>query len=300
MKKILGIVVTYNRKELLAECLHALAAQTERGFDLLVIDNCSTDGTDELLKNPPLPLRFHRAKRNLGGAGGFAHGLRFAANTGYDYAWLMDDDTLPSPTALASLLNKAQLLQDDFSFLASMVRWTDGSPCVMNMMPVSKQWYAHTEAVANDLLPVVSCSFVSVLIPLHHVNTVGLPIAEFFIYGDDREYTERLNRVAQGYLDCSSTVLHKIAHNSGTELAKMPESRLPRAFYDSRNRFYIAKQNGVKGLLAYAYDQTRLFCSVLLTARDNKARRILLLLKGTAAGLFFSPKIRMPNGSHGK
>ena len=45
MKKIAAVVVTYNRKELLAECLEALIKLNHDGLDIFVIDNASTDGT---------------------------------------------------------------------------------------------------------------------------------------------------------------------------------------------------------------------------------------------------------------
>lgn len=49
-KKIVAIVVTYNRKKLLKECLEAIYTQTVRIDTLILIDNASTDGTTEFLK----------------------------------------------------------------------------------------------------------------------------------------------------------------------------------------------------------------------------------------------------------
>ena len=47
--RVCAVVVTYNRKILLRECLLALEGQTRRPETILVIDNCSTDGTDAML-----------------------------------------------------------------------------------------------------------------------------------------------------------------------------------------------------------------------------------------------------------
>ena len=50
-EKIIAVVVTFNRKKLLAECLNALLAQSVNNLDILVIDNASTDGTKEYISN---------------------------------------------------------------------------------------------------------------------------------------------------------------------------------------------------------------------------------------------------------
>ena len=102
---VCAVVVTYNRRDLLEECLAALAAQTHPVDHLLVIDNASTDGTPELLRERYADqAELVALATNEGGAGGFHEGLRLGHAAGYDWIWLMDDDTIPSPTALQELL----------------------------------------------------------------------------------------------------------------------------------------------------------------------------------------------------
>ena len=54
--------------------------------------------------------------RNLGGAGGFSFGARFAAECGYEYIWLMDDDCMPNPTALEAFLAADRDLKGNYGF----------------------------------------------------------------------------------------------------------------------------------------------------------------------------------------
>ena len=56
MQSIAAVVVTYNRKELLAQCIACLRAQRGAACDILVVDNASTDGTDELLGHWQAPI----------------------------------------------------------------------------------------------------------------------------------------------------------------------------------------------------------------------------------------------------
>ena len=65
MKKCVDIVVTYNRKQLLEENINALLNQTYQNHDIMVIDNASTDHTDEMLKNYQDKILYYNTGKNL-------------------------------------------------------------------------------------------------------------------------------------------------------------------------------------------------------------------------------------------
>ena len=71
--QVAAVVVTWNRRELLREALAALRAQTLPPVCIVVVDNASTDGTDELLREEAEhgDLDVVRLGKNTGGAGGF-------------------------------------------------------------------------------------------------------------------------------------------------------------------------------------------------------------------------------------
>ena len=106
MNVIAAVIVTYNRKNMLFKCIDCLEKQTAGGLDILVIDNASDDGTGEDLR--PLAdsgkIKYFNTGENLGGAGGFSFGIERAATLGYQYIWLMDDDTLVHADTLEKLL----------------------------------------------------------------------------------------------------------------------------------------------------------------------------------------------------
>jgi len=295
MKRTLAIVVTYNRKEMLYENLTALFGQSFEDFDVLVVDNASTDGTEDVVaefEEEHSGLFYHNMGENTGGAGGFAYGVGYACEKGYDFCWLMDDDTIPEKEAFISLCRKANRLKGEFAFIGSMVKWTDGSPAVMNMMDVRKDWYKKERYIKEGLVPVAWGSFVSLFIKTDLVRKCGLPIEEFFIYGDDVEYTERLAEEATGYIDLDSIVIHKTKNNKGFDPAEVPTEKIPLCYYDSRNRFYIAKRNGVRGICAYVYYQLLFIARIVLSDKPDKEERIKAVIKGTIEGLFFNPKIK--------
>ena len=105
--RVTAVVVTYNRLKLLKECIEALLAQTYPEMDILVVNNNSTDGTQEYLdeltgknkkvKNLSLP-------ENIGGSGGFYEGMKCAIKDNPDWLWIMDDDTIPEKDCVMQLL----------------------------------------------------------------------------------------------------------------------------------------------------------------------------------------------------
>ena len=107
---IVAVVVTYNRKELLKECIEELTKNKE--IDVMIIDNASTDGTADMIKEYTSNKLFYvNTGKNLGGAGGFNFGIKEALKQdNYDYIWIMDDDTIVHEDSLEKLVEKAELL----------------------------------------------------------------------------------------------------------------------------------------------------------------------------------------------
>src|SRR5829696_919250 len=89
---VCALVLTFNRKALLVECLRSLLAQTAPVDEVLVVDNASTDGTEKLLRAEGLldRVRWLPLERNLGSSGGFNRGVAAAREGGWDWIWIMD------------------------------------------------------------------------------------------------------------------------------------------------------------------------------------------------------------------
>ena len=146
--RVAAVVVTYNRLPLLQKCIEKLEAQTAP-CDILVVNNASSDGSTEWLEaRQGGRLLPKNTGANLGGAGGFNCGMRWAVEAGYDRLWLMDDDCLPEPDALEKLLEADALLKGEYGWLSSVALWVDGSECrILNggfgawrNAPISSAW----------------------------------------------------------------------------------------------------------------------------------------------------------------
>ncbi len=82
---ICAVVPTFNRKVLLTACLTALLSQTRPLDEIILIDNASTDGTEELVKARFSQVTYVKLPENTGPAGGVGAGMRLAYEKGHDW-----------------------------------------------------------------------------------------------------------------------------------------------------------------------------------------------------------------------
>lgn len=292
-----AVVVTYNRVEMLKKCLCALEQQSVP-CDILVVDNASTDDTENTVREKMQEnsaIRYRNTGANLGGAGGFNFGMRWAVEAGYQYVWVMDDDCFPEPMALEKLLDADRVLKGDYGWLSSVALWTDGRECRMNRQKIRKSFYEHIELLQDGLLQAEQATFVSLFLKAETIRTVGLPIKDFFIWGDDIEYTRRIT-IEKGlpcYVAGQSRVIHAMKSNSGSNLAVDSVERISRYRLAFRNEVYIYRREGVKGIAYYIAKRGRDFLWVLAHAKDHRLKRLGVLLRGMLEGLAFYPKQEM-------
>ena len=288
LQHIAAVVVTYNRLPLLRQCLAALSAQTARDLTIFLIDNASTDGTAEAVRSMGLPnLVYRNTGKNLGGAGGFAYGVREAALAGYDALWLMDDDTLPTPTALEALLQADRALQGQYGWLSSRALAPDGTDQPMNLQRVTP--YKDLPNFDGERIPAVMASFVSLFLRTETVRQYGLPIAEFFIWSDDWEYTRRISRAQPCYVVPASRVVHAMQNPGIVNIAADVPARWERYRYFYRNDVVLYRREGLRGWLWLLAKDAWHTVQVLRSPQGRKAWRIGIIWKGFAAGAAFHP-----------
>lgn len=213
--RVTAVIVAYNRVQLLKESLDAIANQTIAPNAVVVVDNASEDGSGELAQFHPVVTQLIRLSANTGGAGGFTAGIAHALAAkdlgDHDYLWIMDDDTIPRPDALEKLLFAAADYCGSPALLASQAVWVDDQVHPMNAhrrRPFLNQ-ASLLAATKIGARPVRAASFVSILIEVGQVRRVGLPVADYFIWNDDLEYTARLLKNRVGLYYPPSVVLHK-------------------------------------------------------------------------------------------
>jgi len=291
-----AVIVTFNRCAKLRLVLDALLDQTVLPDRIFVIDNASTDETEQYLQAMQAQeprIQHVRLPENIGGAGGFHEGTKIAYEEGFDYIWLSDDDAYPEPDALELLLHGIRNFQERFSwrpsFACSAVKWTNRDLCEMNTPSPVWDWPRFYSKETPYFL-VSSCSFVSVLVPRWAVEKHGYPIKDYFIWYDDAEYTQRLAKSYPGIYCPDSVVIHDVPENKGVNYALVNDGNLWKFRYGARNEAsFRRREQGWGGVAIFLRGVLRQMADGHV-ARKHRWAILRAIWRGTA----FRPKIEHP------
>jgi rhamnopyranosyl-N-acetylglucosaminyl-diphospho-decaprenol beta-1,3/1,4-galactofuranosyltransferase len=271
---VVAVVVTRHRRELLADSLKMIGAQTRPPDHLVVVDNGPDDPVADIVESCPVPSTYLASHRNLGGAGGFALGMLHALSMGAEWVWCADDDGRPADeNVLEVLLDEARSRN-----LAQI------SPVVSNIESPAKlafplrrglTWKRSAAELGTDFLPGIASLFNGALFRAATLDVIGVPDYRLFFRGDEVEIHRRLVRSG---LPFGTSLRAAYLHPDGSEEfkpmlggrfhAQDPENEVKR-YYTYRNRGYLLSQPGLRkiGML----ELVRFGLYFLGTKRDPKA-----------------------------
>lgn len=211
-ESLVAVVVTFNRLEKLKVTIERLLSSPETDLQaVMVVDNCSTDGTDMWLAAQTNPRLFvHRPNKNTGGSGGFEIGMRMAVER-WDPDWIviMDDDGRPATDAIATFHARREPGYDAY---ATAVYYPAGGICDMNRPSVNPFWHPRAflqtlmgggragfhlvddDYARDEGLDLDATSFVGLFLSRKAIERAGFPDGRLFIYGDDVVYTLKMRK----------------------------------------------------------------------------------------------------------
>ncbi|HOZ54443.1 MAG TPA: glycosyltransferase family 2 protein [Clostridia bacterium] len=295
-KKIVAVVVTYNRKRLLKECIDGILNQTYTVEKIIIVDNASTDDTENYLKEKKIltlnNVEYIKLSKNIGGAGGFYTGMKKAIQLNYDWVWIMDDDTIPNQNTLKELIEASKNINENCSFLSSSVfgmkKEVMNVPILDDSMSDNgyPDWYRFLK---YGCVKIKTATFVSLLIKNDAIKQCGLPVKDYFIWGDDTEYTTRLTKFyGPAFLVGSSEVLHKrIISKSLTLIEENNIDRINFFYYMIRNNFINTNEYyGKIKLIKYVLKNILLYLELLFSKTKYKKIKLKTVRKGILDGIF--------------
>jgi GT2 family glycosyltransferase len=294
---VAAVVVTRNRPALLKRCLVALDSQTYPANQLVIVDNASDAPTRDLLASEVArrDSSFHsiRLEENTGGAGGFHAGMRACLSLACTHMWLMDDDCEPDAHAIAELVAAAAIVGEDAVLGGNIVDLNDES---VNVQSISQrvgtncvpQYPLH---LADGLLEMSALTFVSFLVSVDLVRKVGLPLKEFFIWGDDTEYSRRLARFTRLYQVGKSKTKHLKSGDASQSLFKEQDrNKIPQYHWFYRNRLFInLKYDGLLSTSTFKF-VFRSFRDVFSSIRSGRfaLMKCQTIIYGLFSGVVFA------------
>lgn len=255
---ISAVVVTYNRIELLKECLTAYIKQTRLPDKIIVVDNASTDGTREYLdawkidNEEKTSIHIVHLSQNMGGSGGFYEGLKTALELNSDWVCVADDDAI----LVEDVFEKAekhilQLPSDDVVSAICTKVVTDGKSgdanrCVRNVSSNKVVFEAIPEEnYEKDEFYCDHASYIGTIMNCEVLKKVGITEKNYFIWYDDAEHLWRLSKEGKIICYTDMTIVHKLNKADYDGISW-------KTYYGYRNYILMVKKHlGFKYFLAY-------------------------------------------------
>jgi glycosyltransferase involved in cell wall biosynthesis len=265
------MVVTHNRRDLLRWTLEGILEQTRMPDDLVIIDNCSIDGTETMIRAEFPTARYFRVDDDVGFGAGLARGMA-SYDRDYDFIWLLEDDSRPYKTALERCLSVA-LRTPRFGVIGlgggSLRRGVPVHGCTGVALDEAQ---AGANVYKSDFLLLDPA-----LVSRGAVDEVGYPRSDFFISMEDVEYTNRIRTAGWSVLQLDEDLVERnqVGSTSATGMAP-PE----RGYYQSRNHLILALEHrSPVEIFGWVVRQAK-FCVAAILRRERTLERIRLRLLG--------------------
>ncbi len=240
MKLTWVIVLNWNNWRSTNRCLASLKDLDYENFKILVLDNGSTDGSVEHVREQFPAIEVMELRCNFGFAKGNNAGIRAALSCGAEYVWLLNNDTTVDPMALSAMVELAE---------ANSKIGAVGSAVYYMLEPARLQawgggyvnfWLGqprhYSEPVADYEIEFLTGA--SLLLRRPALESVGLLDERFFLYWEDADICFRLRRAGWRLAVAgSSKVWHEVSATAGRKSGPLDtiRSRSTVLFFDKHS-----------------------------------------------------------------
>lgn len=289
MQKVDAVVVTFNRLKKLQHALECYDKQSVPFSRLIVVDNHSTDGTVEFLKEWETQKAAYEKHviylpSNVGGSGGFYEGEKYAMEHGADWVYISDDDAYPEEQ-LVEKFNAfyADHKEEKISAICATVTFVNGEIIegtrrhlgIEDGRFVAKS--ATTEEYKTPFFKHSALSYVGVFLSAEAMRQVGLVNPAFFIYQDDMEHSIRLSKYAPMYCVTNIRVIHD------TDLVMQTKEDMDRIMW---KEYYLARNYIYMIILHYPDIKKNEIIHLLNSIRSHRKKSIGLADKMRLEGVW--------------
>ena len=243
--KVTIIILTWNNKDDTIECLDSLRSLTYPNFDIVLVDNGSTDGSLACISARYPALAIVANEKNLGFAEGNNVGITYALAKGAEYVLILNNDTVAEPGFLDALMEVAEsdprigIIGPKIVYYHNPAKiWSTGGRINLftGVSTNIRDNDSHESCQGVKIVDYVSgCAL---LIKTEAIQRVGLFDKDYFLYLEDSDLNFRAH--LQGYLsivNCDTTILHK----AGASSSAVRDSIY---YYFARNSLLFLKKNG--------------------------------------------------------
>jgi len=249
------IVLNWNGLKDTLECLDSIYMLDYPNFEVIVVDNCSSDGSVERIRRKFPQAVLIENSRNLGYTGGNNIGMHRAMELGADYVWLLNNDTVVEPDTLAKLVDASEQTPE-IGLVSPIVHYYDDPAKVQfkgayadlsnfNISLVKDLRELDNEWVQRNLI----LWGTALLIKKSVIENVGYLSEKYFAYCEDCDYSLRaLRKNFRTMVRLDARIFHKVSQTTG--------KRSPiQIFLRTRNLYFLWMDNvtGLKKIFVPGY-----------------------------------------------
>jgi GT2 family glycosyltransferase len=240
------LVLNWNSHRFTLKCVQSLHMLTYHNHRILLIDNGSTDGSEEILRAAFPALTLIQTGENLGYAGGNNVGIDHALASGADYIWLLNNDTEVDVYALSALVEALET-NAQASVAGSKIYSLEEPEILSYAGGVIDPWRGQVRHRGRgevdrgqyDLCqPTAFVTGCSLLIRSSTIRRCGMIDAGFFLYYEDLDWNLRIQKA--GFL-CLYVPESKLWHQEGGSLGRSLGKKMKPdvVYYIARNSLYF-------------------------------------------------------------
>lgn len=281
------VLLNYNGWADTLACLESLQKLEYPDYNVIVVDNASTDDSLVHLTQTSYAFQLIRSNQNLGYSGGNNLGIQavIEASKTLDskpLVWILNNDTTVKPDALKEMV---WLFHQTGGLVGSMIRYPDKryQQVGHKLYPWTGGIRGYHEGETFDTMPVMSLSGASMLVPLVVFEKIGLLDDSFFLYCEDVEFCLRAQKNG---LKANVALDSIVYHHEGATTSQWPKHT---QFYYQRNRVRLFfKHYGISNKISITvyslYRLIRAFFKSLLAPRKNPMQNVKILWMGFRDG----------------
>lgn len=211
--KIFSIVVTYNGMKWYDRCFDSLQ-QSEVPVEIVVIDNASSDGTVNYIKQQYPVIHLIESNENLGFAKANNIGMRYALDNGADFVFLLNQDAWLNQTNTIAILMEQSKLHPEFGILSPLQLYGSANRIEKEVISYfARNANTNQDFVSDayfnrmkDIYDVPYACAVCWLIPVETIKSIGGFDPIFYHYGEDDNYIQRVK-----YFGCKIGICPKVS-----------------------------------------------------------------------------------------
>jgi GT2 family glycosyltransferase len=250
---VVAVVLTWNGREDTLACLASLEAAPDRPDAIVLVDNGSSDGTADAVRERFPDVELVRSEENLGFAGGNNLGLERAGELGADHVLVLNNDAEVEPGGVRALVEEAARRPDAASLGSKILFaeppdliWFAGARFDPRAGYNGRQLgYRERDDGRYDAVHETdrACG-AAMLVPRAVLDAVGGFDEELFLYSEDVEWSLRARRAGyRHYVVPASVVRHRVSAAGGGESSPLT------LYYGLRNTLVVCERYAPLGVV---------------------------------------------------